>query len=54
MKIGNGFLTDAERQLFMDILFEYEGAIAFEDSEMDLVHDDVEPPIEIHTVPHEP
>jgi len=54
MKIGNGFLTDAERQLFVDILFEYEGAIAFEDSEMGLVHDDVEPPIEIHTVPHEP
>ena len=54
MKIGNGFLSDAERQLFVDILFEYEGAVAFEDSEMGLLHDDVEPPIEIHTVPHEP
>ena len=54
MTIGNGFVSDAERQLFVEILFEYEGAIAFEDSEMGLVHDDVEPPIEIHTVPHEP
>ena len=27
MKIGNGFLSPAEKQLFIDILFEYEGAI---------------------------
>jgi hypothetical protein len=54
MNIGGGFLTDEEKQLFVDILFEYEGAIAFEDSEMGLLKDSVEPPVMIHTVPHEP
>ena len=29
MKIGTKFLTDSEKQLFVDILFEFEGAIAF-------------------------
>ena len=54
MKIGGGFLSDAEKQLFVDILFEYEGAVAFDDTEMGLVSVDIEPPVEIHTVPHEP
>ena len=49
MNIGYGFLSDAERQLFIDILFEYEGAITFDDTEMGLVSADIEPPIEIHT-----
>ena len=33
MKIGNGFLSKGEKQKFIDILFEFEGAnIAFDDS----------------------
>jgi RNase H-like domain found in reverse transcriptase len=54
MQIGNGFLTKEERQLFVDILFEFEGAIAFEDSEMGMLREEVEPPVKIHTIPHEP
>ena len=54
MKIGNGFLSDAEKQLFIDILFEFEGAIAFTDSEMGLLDPSIEPPVVIPTVPHEP
>ena len=34
----------AERQLFVDILFEFEGALAFEDGEMGLLDESVEPP----------
>jgi hypothetical protein len=33
MHIGNGFLTELERQLFVDILFHYEGAVAFTEEE---------------------
>ena len=54
MKIGIGFLSEAERQLFIDILFEYEGAVAFDDSEMGLLNPEIEPPVIIHTVPHSP
>ena len=54
MKIGTNFLSEAEKQLFIDILFDYEGAIAFDDSEMGLLHPEIEPPIIIHTVPHSP
>ena len=54
MKIGTGFLSDSEKQLFIDILFEFEGAIAFDDSEMGLLNPAIEPPIHIHTVPHVP
>jgi RNase H-like domain found in reverse transcriptase/Integrase zinc binding domain len=54
MKIGVGFLSEPERKLFIDILYEFEGAIAFEDSEMGLVKPEIEPPVVIHTVPHEP
>jgi RNase H-like domain found in reverse transcriptase/Integrase zinc binding domain/Reverse transcriptase (RNA-dependent DNA polymerase) len=54
MRIGTGFLTDSEKQLFVNILFDYEGAIAFEDSEMGMLKREIEPPIVIHTVPHEP
>jgi hypothetical protein len=54
MQIGNGFLTKEEHQLFVDILFEFEGAIAFKDSEMGMLRDEIEPPIKIHTIPHEP
>ena len=54
MKIGTGFLSNLEKRLFIDILFEYEGAIAFEDSEMGLLDPSIEPPVVIHTVPHTP
>jgi hypothetical protein len=54
MKIGNGFLSDAEEQLFVDILYEYEGAVAFDDSEIGLLNPEIEPPVVIHTVPHVP
>jgi hypothetical protein len=45
MKIGTGFLSDAENSLFIDILFEYEGATAFDESEMGLLNPDIEPPV---------
>jgi hypothetical protein len=32
MKIGTDFLSNAEKALFIDILFKYEGAIAFDES----------------------
>ena len=54
MKIGTGFLTELERELFIVILFKYEGAIAFDDSEMGFLNPDIEPPVVIHTVPHSP
>ena len=34
MKIGGSFLMTEEHSLFIDILFEFEGMIEFEDSEM--------------------
>ncbi len=52
MQIGTGFLSDVERQLFVDILFKHEGA--FNDSEMGMLKPEIEPPIIIHTVPHKP
>src|SRR5947207_6630528 len=54
MKIGPGFLIPAEKQLFIDILFEYEAAIAFDESEMGLLDPTIEPPVVIHTIPHTP
>jgi len=54
MKIGTGFLSPAEKQLFIDILFEYEEAIAFDESEMGLLDPAIKPPVVIHTVPHRP
>jgi len=54
MQIGTGFLSDVERQLFIDILFKHEGVIAFDDSEMGMLKPEIEPPIIIHTVPHKP
>ena len=54
MRIGTGFLSKGEKQLFIDILFEFEGAIAFDNSEMGLLNPVIEPPIHIHTVPHVP
>jgi hypothetical protein len=54
MKIGTEFLSREEKQIFIDILFEHEGAIAFDDSEMGLLDPRIELPIKIHTVPHQP
>jgi RNase H-like domain found in reverse transcriptase/Integrase zinc binding domain/Reverse transcriptase (RNA-dependent DNA polymerase) len=54
VRIGVGFLSEPERKLFIDILYEFEGAVAFEDSEMGLVKPEIEPPVVIHTVPHDP
>ena len=54
MNIGGGTLSAAERQLFIGTLFEYEGTIASENSEMGLLNPDIEPPVLIHTVPHTP
>ena len=53
MKIGTSFLSDAEKQLFI-VFFKYEGAIAFDDSEMGLLRPEIEPPVVIHTIPHIP
>ena len=52
MKIGIGFLSNAEKQLFIDILFKYESIIAFDDSEMRLLRSEIKPPAVIHTIPH--
>ena len=54
LNIGGGMLSEVERQLFIDILFECEGAIVFDDSEMGLLNPEIEPPVTIHTVPHVP
>ena len=54
MKIGSNFLSLQERQLFINILFEFKGAVAFDEMEMGMLHESIEPPIEIHTVPHTP
>ena len=54
MQIGTGLLWEGEKQLFIDILFEHEGAIAFDDSEMGLLKPEIELPVVIHTVPYTP
>jgi len=54
MKIGEGFLTEKEKGLFVEILYDYEGAIAFDDSEMGMLNPEIEPLAVIYTVPHEP
>jgi len=54
MKIGTGFLSEAEKQLFIDILYDYEGAIAFDETEIGLLNSMIEPPVKIYTVPHVP
>ena len=45
-------MSETERQLFLDILFEWEGAVAFDDSDVGLLNPAIEPPILIHTIPH--
>jgi len=45
------FLSKEEKQIFIDILFKFEGAIAVDGSEMGLSN---EPPVVLHTIPHVP
>ena len=54
MKIGGGFLSVEERAMFLELLFEYEGVFAFDDSEMGTLDPRIEPPVVINTVPHSP
>jgi hypothetical protein len=54
MNIGTNFLSPPEKPLFIDILFKYKGAIAFDDSEMGGLHLEIEPPVVLHTVPYSP
>ena len=53
-QIGGEFLLAAEKELFVGILFDYEGVIAFEDSEMGMLKLEIELPIIMHMVPHKP
>jgi len=51
---GANFLSEAEKQIFVDITFEFEEAIAFDDSGIGLLNPAIEPPAVIHTIPHVP
>ena len=53
MKIGTN-LWPNERELLMEVLYNREAAIAFDSSEKGRIHDDVEPPHVIPTIPHKP
>ena len=54
MRIGGDFLSAAEKELFVEIIFDYESAIAFDDSEMGMLKSEIELPIVIHMVAHKP
>jgi hypothetical protein len=55
MNIGGGTLSKEEVELVQErVLFQFEGAIAFEDAHMGLLDPAIEPPVVIHTVPHQP
>jgi transposase InsO family protein len=54
IKIGDGKLSEGEKGLFVDSLFEFEGAIAFDDDEMGLLDTRIEPPVKAHVIPHIP
>ena len=53
MKIGTD-LWPNERELLMEVLYNREAAIAFDSSGKGRMHDDVEPPHVIPTIPHKP
>ena len=53
MRIGTDLWRE-ERELLMEVLFNREGAIAFDSSEKGRFHDDIEPLHAIPTVPHKP
>ncbi|ORX69222.1 hypothetical protein DL89DRAFT_215830, partial [Linderina pennispora] len=54
MHIGDGALTQAEVHMFRTMLPDVQAAFAFNNSEMGLLVDDVEPPVRIPTVEHKP
>jgi len=53
-KIPAGFLTKAEAELLIDVLFRYEHAIAFTDLERGTFSQKYYPDYVIRTVPHQP
>src|ERR1700686_5322265 len=42
MEIGDGLLTLEEKEMFVNILFEYEGVFSFEDDEMGCLDERIE------------
>lgn len=55
MIVGKGdFLHPAEEAKFRELLLEYEEIFAFDNSDLGLLNPEIEPPVFIHTVPHEP
>lgn len=52
MKTDTDFRIEKEKQIFVDILFHYEDANAFEDFDMRLLNWVIESPVIIHIVPH--
>ncbi|ORX64895.1 hypothetical protein DL89DRAFT_228718, partial [Linderina pennispora] len=54
LQIGDGWLTPVEQDYFRERLQEVDKAFAFNDEEMGLLKESIEPPIRIPTVPHEP
>ena len=54
MKIDTDFLTEKEKQIFINILYKDEDAIAFDDFEMGLLDSAIESSMIIHTIPHIP
>ena len=51
MNFGEG-LSLVEKKLLLGMLFNHEAAIAFDSSEKGRIHDDIEPPHSIPTLPH--
>jgi hypothetical protein len=54
MRIGDGNLLEGEIAMFVEILFEFEGAITFIDSEMGVLDPRIEPLIKAHIINHVP
>jgi len=52
VKIDDGGLSEGEKDLFVEILTEFEGMIAFDDDEMGLLDIRIEPPVKAHVIPH--
>jgi hypothetical protein len=52
MNIGAGFLSEAAKQLFIEVLFKYESAIALDHSKIGLLRPEIKPTVVIYTIPH--
>jgi hypothetical protein len=53
MNISSRILSKEEVELVQErVLFQFEGAITFEDAHMRLLDSAIEPPVVIHTVSH--